>query len=167
MPGADAGRRRSRRKAFELLFELSQHPGLDTDTAVERTISDAEVSELYMDDPDEEGYVRGSFSGASAEFVKQLVQTVKQHEQHIDAELSRYPTDWSYDRIGLPEKIILQLAYAEMMYVGTEYRIVINEALELVKIYGEHEAGRFINGILGAVLRRHPELEQGGSGEEA
>lgn len=163
MPGADAGRRRSRRKAFELLFELSQHPGLEPAAALERTISDPEVSELYRNDPDEEGYVQGSFSGAAAQFVMELVDAVKQHEQHIDAELSRYPTDWSYDRIGLPEKIILQMAYAEMMYIGTEYRIVINEALELVKVYGEHDAGRFINGILGAVLRRHPELEnQGG-----
>ena len=165
MPGSDAGRRRSRRKAFELLFELSQHPALDPASALERTISDPEVSVLYMDDPDEEGYVRGSFSGSSADFVRQLVEAVKKHEQHIDAELSRYPTDWSYERIGLPEKIILQLAYAEMLYVGTEYRIVINEALELVKIYGEHEAGRFINGILGAVVKRHPELESSGGGE--
>ncbi len=165
MPGADAGRRRARRKAFELLFELSQHPGQDAASVLERTISDPEVSDLYNEDPDEEGYVHGAIGGVTAQFISELVETVKHNETHIDAELSRYPTDWSYDRIGLPEKIILQLAYAEMMYIGTEYRIVINEALELVKIYGEHEASRFVNGILGAVLRRHPELEELSGGD--
>ena len=160
MTSADAGRRRSRRKAFELLFELNQHPGLEHAAALDRTISDPEVSKLYLDDPDEEGFVSGQLNEAAAQFVVQLVNAVKSHEQHIDSELSRYPMDWSYDRIGLPERVILQMAYAEMMYIGTEYRIVINEALELVKLYGEHEASRFVNGILGAVLRKHPELEQ-------
>jgi transcription antitermination factor NusB len=165
MPTADAGRRRSRRKAFELLFELSQHPGLDTSAALERTISDPEVSKHYLHDPDEEGFVSGPLNAAAGQFIVQLVSEVKQHEQHIDSELSRYPMDWSYERIGLPERVILQMAYAEMMYIGTEYRIVINEALELVKLYGEHDAARFINGILGAMLRKHPELEKSG-GEE-
>ena len=39
-----------------------------------------------------------------------------------------------------------------MVYLGTSYKVVINEALDLTKMYAQDEAGKFINGILGAVV---------------
>lgn len=153
MAGKGVSRRQSRRKAFELLFELEQHPGLTPQGILRRTFEDAEVLELYAQDEDGDGYVAGPFTDGSRLFVTELVLAAKGHEQELDAELTKYPHEWSYERIGVPERVLLRLAVAEMVYLGTSYKVVINEALDLSKLYGQEEARRFINGILGAVVR--------------
>ena len=163
--GAQAGgkqvtRRQSRRKAFELLFELEQHPGLTCAQILERTFTDPDVIELCVLDEDDDGYVSGPLTDAAQLFIRELVEAVCEHKQDLDAELAKYPHDWSYDRIGCTERVLLRLALAEMIHLGTSHKVVINEALDLSKLYAQDDARRFINGILGAVVRN---LEQPGA----
>jgi transcription antitermination protein NusB len=159
MSGKSFTRRQSRRKAFELLFELEQHPGLDAPAILARSFEQPDIVEVYSIDEDEEGYVAGVFDDASRRFVCELVQAVKAHQSALDSELAKYPHDWSYDRIGVPERVLLRLALAEMIYLGTSYKVVIDEALDMAKLYAQDDARRFINGILGAVMQHLDELK--------
>lgn len=159
MSGKNFTRRQSRRKAFELLFELEQHPGLDAPAILSRTFEHPDVVEVYSTDEDEEGYVAGVFDDSSRRFVSELVAAVKTHQAALDSELAKYPHDWSYDRIGVPERVLLRLALAEMIYLGTSYKVVIDEALDMAKLYAQDDARRFINGILGAVMQHLDELK--------
>jgi transcription antitermination protein NusB len=156
--GKQVTRRQSRRKAFELLFELEQHPGLSCAQILERTFSDPEVIEACATDEDSDGYVCGPLTPAAQLFIRELVEAVVTHQAGLDAELAKYPHDWSYDRIGCTERVLLRLALAEMLHLGTSHKVVINEALDLSKLYAQDDARRFINGILGAVVRN---FEQG------
>lgn len=170
MGGKQVTRRQSRRKAFELLFELEQHRGLGVNDILERTFTDPDVKECCADDEDGDGYVAGPLSDASRLFISELVHGVKDNETALDDELRKYPHDWSYDRIGCIERVLLRLALAEMIHLGTSHKVVINEALDLSKLYAQDDARRFINGILGAVVRNlaqegrleggHDEVEQ-------
>jgi transcription antitermination factor NusB len=181
MASSKSSRRQARRKAFELLFELQQHPGLDAPRILARTFTDPDVLAVYSVDEDGDGYivlpVQQLEDGAvlrlapSAEgirhFVTELVTTVSEHTAQIDAELSKYPEDWSYERIGTAERILLQLAVAEMVFLGTSYKVVIDEVLDISKLYAQEDATRFINGILGAVVRNLPALRQSTGNSEA
>jgi len=181
MASSKSGRRLARRKAFELLFELGQHPGLDATRILSRSFDDSDVLEVYCLDEDADGYVvlpvkRSGDGGPtrlapSAEpirqFVSELVTAVTSYTAQIDAELSKYPEDWSYERIGTAERILLQLAVAEMVYLGTSYKVVIDEILDIAKLYAQEDATRFINGILGAVVRNLAALKQSSSVEAA
>lgn len=173
---AESARHRARRKAFELLFELEQHPGLTAAMALERTFSDPEVLETYSVDEDLEGYAlvpaapspgdRFELAGHARpmqRFVTELVEAVTAHLRQIDLELARYPEDWSYERIGLAERILLRLAVAEMAFIGTGHKVVINETLELAKDYCQEEAVPFINGILGGVVSNLGRLRESAS----
>ena len=51
------------------------------------------------------------------------------------------------------ERCLLRLAVAEMVYLGTSYKVVIDEILDIGKMYVQEDATRFINGILGSVVR--------------
>ena len=164
--GRNLSRRQSRRKAFELLFEFAHRPDLTIDGILIRTFEDEEVIEQYLRDTDEEGYVVGRPDENSRRYITELVHAVADHEAEIDAELSRYPHDWSYDRIGILERVLLKLALAEMVYIGTSYKVVINETLDIAKLYAQEEARRFINGILGAVVKNLEGLKDQ-AGEEA
>jgi transcription antitermination factor NusB len=170
---AESARHRARRKAFELLFELEQHPGLSAGAALARTFGDPDVLETYCLDEDSEGYALVPATPAQGDryelaghakpmqrFVTELVEAVCRHQRQIDAELSRYPEDWSYERIGLAERILLRLAVAEMAFIGTGHKVVINETLELAKDYCQEEAVPFINGILGGVVANLARLRE-------
>jgi transcription antitermination protein NusB len=158
MDGKSLSRRQSRRKAFELLFELEQRPDLDVARILARTFHDQDVVAAYCADEDGDGYVIGPLDPGAEIFIGELLHAVKDHETELDFELSKYPRDWSYDRIGIPERVLLRLALAEMIYLGTSYKVVINEALDLSKMYAQAEARRFINGILGAAVLQLDEL---------
>jgi transcription antitermination factor NusB len=144
-------RRDARRKAFELLFELEQHPGLSADAAVERSF-DPEVAQHYFSDEDHEGYVAGRAEAGTQQFIRELVLAAVTHQAALDHELARYPVDWSYDRLGQTERVLLRLALAEMACVGTAEKVAINECIELAKLYADEEAARFINGMLGSAV---------------
>lgn len=159
MAGKAIGRRKSRRKAFELLFELEQHPSETPESILERTFNNPEVWDLYTTDEDHEGYVISNYDDASERFIRELVLAVTSHMVDLDCELEKHPHDWSFERIGLPERVLLRLAVAEMVYLGTSYKVVINEALDLTKMYATDEARKFINGILGAVVKNLPSLQ--------
>lgn len=160
-----AGRRRSRRKAFELLFELEQHPSETPESILERTFCDQDVLDLQANDEDQEGYVTSGYAENSEEFIRELVMAASSHKADLDLELEKHPHDWSFDRMGVPERVLLRLAVAEMVYIGTSYKVVINEALDLTKLYARDEARKFINGILGAVVVNLPELRGNASGK--
>jgi transcription antitermination protein NusB len=167
MSDRSLSRRQSRRKAFELLFELEQHPGLDAAAILDRTFEQADVVEVYLVDEDGDGYVSGPIDDSAKLFICELVQAVKKHETELDLELAKYPHDWSFDRLGVPERVLLRLALAEMVYIGTSHKVVIDEALDMTKVYAQDDARRFVNGILGAAMRNLDKLKADAHSEEA
>jgi transcription antitermination factor NusB len=176
MSSAESQRRSARRKAFEILFELEQHPGLTAAHAIERNFTDPDALEAYASDEDAEGYVvvpaslgeGGGFqlsprAQGLRRFCSELIEAVEQHKESIDRELAKHPQHWSFERIGTSERALLRLAVAEMAYIGTAYKVVINEVLDLAKDYTAEEAVAFMNGILGAVVRNLSGLRESAS----
>ena len=70
----------------------------------------------------------------------------------IDDIICNVSSGWKLDRIGKAELAILRLAIYEMKYDDdVPYKVAINEAVELSKIYCNEEAKSFINGVLAKV----------------
>jgi len=163
-------RRKARRKALELVFEYDQHPGTSMEELLKRTFNyeswyqetfpgnshthdDANLAEEDLLDDDEEGIVVGKIDQKNEVFIRTICNLVAQHKDLLDEILSEYPHEWRYDRIGNPEKSILRMALCELIFMDTPIKVAINEALDLTKLYGEKDSNRFINGILGAVVK--------------
>ena len=56
-------------------------------------------------------------------------------------------------RIAKIDLAILKLAIYEMVFVKLPYKVVINEAVELAKKYGDDNAKSFVNGILASIVK--------------
>ncbi|MBR3833619.1 MAG: transcription antitermination factor NusB [Lachnospiraceae bacterium] len=70
----------------------------------------------------------------------------------IDAIISQVSEGWKLDRIGKAELAILRLAIYEMKFdEDVPFKVAINEAVELSKIYCNEESKSFVNGILAKV----------------
>ncbi len=75
---------------------------------------------------------------------------------NVDTILAGASQGWDLRRIGRAELAVLRLAAAEICYDSEiPDAVAVNEAVELAKRYGGEQAGSFVNGILGKVVREH------------
>lgn len=90
----------------------------------------------------------------SESFTRQLVEGTLAHLAEVDALITRYAVDWTLDRMGNIDRNLLRLAIFEMMHVpDVPPSVAVNEAVELAKKYGDADSAKFVNGILGNVVR--------------
>lgn len=73
----------------------------------------------------------------------------------LDAEIARAAHNWRFDRIAAIDKNILRLGAYELMHEkDTPHSVVIDEAVELAKRFGEADSPAFVNGVLDAIKTR-------------
>ena len=98
-------------------------------------------------------------SDKSAEKAKENAQDVLNgvlaNSEAIDARISEYAIDWTLERMPAVDRNILRVAVYEMFFAAEKLvpNVAINEAVEIAKIYGTDDTPRFINGVLGKMVR--------------
>lgn len=91
------------------------------------------------------------------DFALSLLNGVIKNIAYIDEIISSCLKEWDFSRIGGMERAMLRLGTYEILYTDTDIPVVINEAVELGKLYGgEDDTPRFINGVLDALGKAHP-----------
>lgn len=87
-------------------------------------------------------------------FARDVVTGIFDHEDHLRDVISENLIDWDYDRLAIIDKNILRIATYEILYLpNVPPAVSINEAIEIAKKYSTDESGRFINGVLGNILK--------------
>jgi N utilization substance protein B len=125
-------RKQARRDAVFLLYQTE--------------VTDLSMAELVDGQRLREGY-------APDEFTIKSVAGVLQTRDDIDALLEAHAKDWPLDRIAPLERSILRLAAWEIRSEVTPPEVAIDEAVRLTKRYSTDEAGAFVNGVLGGIVR--------------
>lgn len=88
-------------------------------------------------------------------YAEQLVRGALENLDAIDASLSEAANQWRLERFANVDRNVLRLALFEILYLpDTPASVVINEAVEMAKKYSTAESGKFVNGILGALVRK-------------
>ena len=129
-------RRKARRAAFKALYAI-------------------EVGSRRPAEAFEEAAVEAELSEDGKEFMSTLVNGVGDKLSEIDEHLSRSAIGYSLDRMSAVDRAVLRLAVYELLFLDeTPEAVAINEAVEIVKKYSSAESGGFVNGILGAVVRK-------------
>jgi N utilization substance protein B len=134
-PGVVASnRRRARELALQALYEadLVGHPPFE---ALNRLL------ELE------------STAGEVGMFARHLVEGILANRPAIDQELARAAPAWPLEQMPPIDKNVLRLAIFELLFDNNRVpmKAAINEAVEIAKIFGSENSGRFINGVLGTV----------------
>ncbi len=92
------------------------------------------------------------------EFIQQLVHGVSIHSAGLDKELQPVAPEWPIDQIARMDRIILRIGLYELKQGGdVPPKVVINEAVELAKAFGGENSSKFVNGVLGTLLRQKEE----------
>ncbi|MEG1500512.1 MAG: transcription antitermination factor NusB [Clostridiales bacterium] len=125
-------RRKARESALQMFFQMDV--GKNEWKEALRTLEQANLPQVNGD------------------FAVRMVQGALDNLQEIDLLINNYAKDWLVDRLAYVDRSILRLAVYEMKYMKeTPASIIINEAIELAKIFSTEESGSFINGILDTI----------------
>ena len=88
-------------------------------------------------------------------FIKALVEGVNKYATDLDELLRPLAPEWPISQIARMDRIVLRIGSYELVY-GTDIppKVVINEAVELAKAFGGDNSSKFINGVLGTLLKQ-------------
>lgn len=89
------------------------------------------------------------------EFITKLVNGVSKQTAELDAMLQPVAPEWPIDQIARMDRIVLRMGLYELENdQSVPPKVVINEAVELAKAFGGDNSSKFINGVLGTLLRQ-------------
>lgn len=96
------------------------------------------------------------------DFIHELVRGVLEKTSELDAVLQPIAPEWPIDQIARMDRLVLRMGLYELLYTAdVPPKVVINEAVELAKAFGGENSSKFINGVLGTVLRSRTEAATG------
>lgn len=105
---------------------------------------------------------------ADKEFAERLILKVRNHFEELNDKIKERVANWELNRIAVIDKILLQMGICELLYFpDIPPKVSINESIEIAKEYSTAGSGKFINGILDAILadeKKKGKLNKSGRG---
>ena len=141
-------RRQAREVALQALFQLDfNRPELEEQREAYETLAiDTALSEA-------EG---GDLTRKDRCYIETVVTGTRQNLEKIDGMIAGQAKGWTLDRMAAVDRNLARLAVFEMCFAEEKLApgIAINEAIELAKKFGTDESGRYVNGILNALVKK-------------
>jgi N utilization substance protein B len=123
-------RHRARERALEILYEA---------TIKERSVADIIAALPLAPDP----------------YTIAIVTSTERHLPKSEALISEYSEQWSLERIAVIDRIIMVMAIGELLLDDPPPRaVVMDEAVELAKVYSTDGSASYVNGVLSACVEQ-------------
>lgn len=119
---------------MQVLFEREKRPQIDVRASL--ILNEAELGEIDRD------------------FAEKLLQGVMEHESELRETIQAHAPGWTMERMDPVSRCTLYLGAWEMMH-GNDAppAVVMNECIEIAKEFGTEESGKFVNGVLNAMVK--------------
>jgi len=86
-------------------------------------------------------------------FSEHLIQGVLHNKSRLDNHIEHFAPAFPVEQMSIIDKTILRLAISEILFNNkTPFKVIINEAVEIAKIFGSDSSPRLINGVLGSII---------------
>ncbi|MEH7335491.1 transcription antitermination factor NusB [Neobacillus drentensis] len=126
-------RRTAREKALQALFQIDVS-NTEPESAIEHVLEGEEGDE----------------------YLSKLVLGVVEHKAEIDKLIIESLEKWSMDRLATVDRNLLRIAVCELKFYRSEVpeKVILDEAIEIAKIFGDDQSSKFINGVLSKVKEK-------------
>lgn len=126
-------RRTAREKALQAIFQMD----------VSQVTSEAAIEHVLNGESNDP-------------YLNRLVTGTAEHMETIDEVISNHLEKWTIDRLANVDRNLLRLSVYELMYCQDEVpaNVVIDESIEIAKVYGDDQSSKFINGVLSKVKEK-------------
>lgn len=134
----NVNRRKAREKILQILFQMDVAK-IEASEAIRFVLEDVEIGEKDYS------------------FIADRVNGTSQYLAEIDEMISTYLKGWKLSRLSNIDRNILRMSTYELMFISdVSVNVTINEAIELAKTFGTSESAKFINGVLGTLVKENP-----------
>ena len=136
------GRRsRAREVALQMLYQVDLNPDVDGHAVREM------ITERLEEEP-------------LREFAWTLFAGVMEYRGALDEQIQEIATNWRLGRMAATDRNCLRLGAFELLYTETPQRVLIDEALELAKKFGNEQSAAFVNGVLDKLVPEEKRLAE-------
>jgi N utilization substance protein B len=121
---------------------------------------EVEDQTVKLDEVLERNIARYEDSIEDTAFIDELVHGVHSREAELDDTIRPVAPEWPIEQIARMDRVILRIGVYELLFEkNVPPKVAINEAVELAKAFGGDNSSKFINGVLGTVLRAQEEAK--------
>ncbi len=132
-----------RDQAFKLIYSLEIQKQEDLTEAIELYEESNEITDKN-----------------AKTYIKDVIFGIEKNKDEITQKIKEnLKAEWKLERISKIDLAILKLAIYELQYTEIPFKVVINEAVELAKKYGEETAKNFVNGMLASIVKEKENKE--------
>ena len=136
-------RKIAREVAFKIIFETTFQEDEKISKLMDELLANAE--EKYEVNSEDDKY------------IQEITEGVKEKESELDELIKKHLKGWTMERLNKVDVAILRLAIYEILYrEDIPYKVSVNEAVELAKIFSEDASPAFINGVLAEINETYP-----------
>ncbi|NYG57418.1 N utilization substance protein B [Nocardioides daedukensis] len=129
-----SARSKARKRALDILF-ASELRREGAGVALDRAIADGE--------------------GPTNDYTTVLVRGVVEHQSEIDKLISDASVDWTLERMPAVDRNVLRIGVFEVLHMDdVPNAVAVSEAVHLVQDLSTDESPAFVNGLLGAIVRK-------------
>lgn len=127
-----------REYAFKLIYSIQ----------IQKEIDDEEL-EIFMQE-------NKIVEKEDVKYITEVYNGIRENKEDIVKLVSKNLKEkWTMERISKIDFAILEVAIFELMYSKLPYKVVINEAVELAKKYGQDNSKAFVNGVLASIVKEN------------
>lgn len=124
-----ARRSKAREVVLQMLYQVDLNPDVGMQTVA------GMIGERLSDDD-------------VCKFAWFLFTGVMEYRAQLDARIQSVAENWKLSRMAATDRNVLRLGAFELIQTDTPHRVVIDEALELAKKFGNAQSPQFVNGVL-------------------
>nr|WP_241634928.1 transcription antitermination factor NusB [Fusobacterium gastrosuis] len=132
------GRRLTRDELFKIVFEAE--------------ILNKNIAESYAEYLRREEALKNT---NEIQFIEKYIKGISDNIDLIKSEIKGNMENWELQRIGNVERALLIISTYEVLKEELATEIIVNEAVELAKEYGEVKSHEFINGVLAKIIKKN------------
>lgn len=109
-------------------------------------VSDSNVESFWEQIEEDKG---SAINHETRVFAMAIYKGVRTNADELDKEIIKVSEHWDLDRMAVIDRNLLRIGVYELLHEqSTPGKVIINEAIELAKRFGDPESSKFINGIL-------------------
>ena len=131
----------SRTKARQLALQMLYQKDLNPDTTLTKM---RESIAERIENPEH------------VEFAYDLCVNVIEHRGQLDEKIMEVAENWALHRMAPTDRNALRIGAYELLFTDTPPRVVIDEAIEMAKLFGSKNSSQFVNGILDRLIPDQP-----------
>lgn len=137
----------SRRQAREFALQFIFSVDFNKDENVTELLEEFHESETAFIETND-------YTKKDVEFANRLIIGTVENMKKIDELITKSAIGWTFDRIAKVDLAILRLAIFEIYFLeDVPEGVSANEAVDLAKKYSADDAGSFVNGVIGKIIR--------------